>query len=222
MSRRVTSRLQIALLTIGVLLIVKVTAEVLHGYRNYFPPRFDSDFLRGREPYFFGPYQFAFYAHLVSGPLSIALGLLLISPRFRNRHWQIHRLLGRVQAVNVLLFLTPSGLYMARYAIFGPSAAAAFSVLSFATAATIGLGWRAAVQRRFLDHQRWMLRNFVLLCSAVTLRVLGGLATVLDLQSSRFDQVASWVSWLVPLVLLECTFAVRNRKSSQWISSRGA
>lgn len=210
MSRRATPRLQLLLTAIAVLLIVKVTGEVVLGYRNYFPPQFDTDFLRGRERYFFGGYQFAFYVHLISGPLSLGLGLLLLSPRFRNRNLALHRKLGRLQAVNVLLLLTPSGIFMARHALFGVHAAVAFWVLSVLTAATIVLGWRAAVQRRFLDHQRWMMRNFVLLCSAITLRLLGGLATVLDVQSSRFDLVASWASWVVPLALLECVLVFRN------------
>jgi hypothetical protein len=85
--------------------ILRVTAVVVLGYRDYLPPDFNADFLRGREGHFFGPYQVAFYAHLVSGPVSLLLGLLLLSQRFRRRWPRWHRRLGRVQVANVLLLV---------------------------------------------------------------------------------------------------------------------
>jgi hypothetical protein len=65
------------------LLIVKVTISVILGYRDYFPANFASDFLRGRQSHFWGSYQWAFYAHIVAGPVSLILGLMLISEQFR-------------------------------------------------------------------------------------------------------------------------------------------
>lgn len=52
------------------LLILKVTGAVVLKYRDYFPPDFESDFLRGREPYFSGGYHWAFYIHILSGPIA--------------------------------------------------------------------------------------------------------------------------------------------------------
>jgi hypothetical protein len=66
-------------------LILKVTTSVVSNYHNYFPPNFASDFLRGREGYFLGVYQWTFYTHILSGPVSLILGLILISERFRTR-----------------------------------------------------------------------------------------------------------------------------------------
>ena len=44
------------LTVLAVLLICKVTVSVVLDYRQYFPPDFGSDFLRGREPYFWSAY----------------------------------------------------------------------------------------------------------------------------------------------------------------------
>ena len=65
-------------------LILKVTTSVVSNYHNYFPPNFASDFLRGRERHFLGVYQWAFYAHILSGPVSLILGLILIGERSRS------------------------------------------------------------------------------------------------------------------------------------------
>src|SRR5687767_14918216 len=80
---------------VSVLLICKVTASVVIEYRNYFPPNFQSDFLRGREAHFWGPYRWAFYTHLVSGPASLIFGVILLSDRFRSSALSWHRRLGR-------------------------------------------------------------------------------------------------------------------------------
>jgi uncharacterized membrane protein len=184
-------------------LVVKVNASVVASYHNYFPPNFSSDFLRGREGHFFGVYQWAFYTHIVAGPVSLVLGLVLLAERTRRRFPKWHRLLGRVQVGCVLLFVTPSGLWMAWYAAAGPLAGAGLATLAVVTAFCVALGARAAVKRRFAEHRRWMLRCYVLLCSAVVLRVIGGLATVAGFYAEWVDPLANWISWLVPLTAFE-------------------
>jgi hypothetical protein len=198
-----TTNLRRALVVVVILLICKVTVAVMLGYSNYFPPNFQSDFLQGRDGYFFGAYQWAFYPHIASGPAALFMGMLLISERFRLRFPKWHRRLGRVHVMNVLVVVSPSGLWMAYETQTGTIAAISFAILAVATATCSAFGWRAAVTRQFAIHRRWMTRSFVLLCSAVVLRIFGGLGTVLLVRSPWFDPLVSWASWLVPLVLLE-------------------
>ena len=89
------------------LVILKTVGTVLLSYRGYFPPDFQTDFLLGREAYFFGRYQGFFYAHIVSGPLSLLLGMLLLSDWLRQRKPKLHRMMGRVQVACVLGVLPP-------------------------------------------------------------------------------------------------------------------
>jgi hypothetical protein len=194
---------QCLLTLLAAVVILRVTAVVVLGYRDYLPPNFNADFLRGREGHFFGPYRGAFYAHIASGPVSLLLGMLLLSQSFRRRWPRWHRRLGRVQVANVLLLVVPSGLWMAWYAIGGPVAVVGFAVLSVLTAGATACGWRAAVQRRFAVHQTWMLRSYLLLCSAVVIRLLGGLAVTLEHHADWLDAAIAWVSWLVPLAVFE-------------------
>jgi Predicted membrane protein (DUF2306) len=192
-------------------LILKVTLSVVLGYRDYFPPDFASDFLRGREAYFFGPYQWAFYLHIFSGPVALVFGLILISEQFRTRYRKWHRSLGKLQAMIVLLILVPSGLWMARYAETGGVAAAGFFMLSIATGVCVLFGWRMAVRKRFAEHRRWMMRCFLLLCSAVVLRVFGGLVTVTGIGAAVSYPLAAWASWLAPLAVYELIGVTRGR-----------
>ncbi|MGI8982895.1 MAG: DUF2306 domain-containing protein [Pirellulaceae bacterium] len=192
-----------ALSVVTLILIVRVALGALFEYHHYFPPNFQSDFLRGREAYFWGPYQWAFITHLISGPASLLLGTLLVSERLRKSAPAWHRRLGRVQGICVLLLVAPSGLYMSRYAATGAVAAAGLGSLALVTAACVAWGWRAAVQRRFADHRRWMLRTFILLCSAVVIRMIGGLATVAQYDPDWLYPVSCWISWQAPLLVFE-------------------
>jgi hypothetical protein len=196
-------------------LILKTTVSVISNYHNYLPPNFASDFLRGREPHFFSAYQWAFYAHILSGPVSLILGLILIAERSRAHFPRLHRYLGRIQVACVLLLVTPSGLWMAYYAAAGPIAAVGLAALAVATATCASLGAWSAVRRRFVDHQRWMWRCYLLLCSAVVLRLIGGLATVTGVTAAWVDPLAIWTSWLVPLAVFELRVGIRKKHRSR-------
>ncbi len=183
--------------------VLRVTAGIVLGSLDYFPPDFNADFLRGREATFFGSYQWAFYPHVVVGPLTMLLGLLLVSTAFRTRWPQWHRRLGRLQVLCVLGVIAPSGLWMACYTQTGPFGMASFVLQSVLTGVCAALGWRAAVQRRFAIHRRWMLRTFALLLSAIVLRVLAGTATLFGYGPAWFDPLAIWLSWTLPLAVIE-------------------
>ena len=214
-----STRLWRALTIVVCLLIVKVTIEVMRGYANYFPPNFSSDFLQGRESYFFGAYRWAFYPHIVAGPLALFMGMLLISESFRSRFPKWHRNLGRVQVANILCVVTPSGLWMSYDTATGPIAAIGFAILSVVTATCTTLGWRSAVRRQFHIHRRWMERSFLLLSSAVVLRVIVGFGTVIGVQAVWFDPLASWSSWVVPLLIFE-SMGLRQRARGRTLFSR--
>ena len=195
---------------VGVL-IVKVTISVVMLYPGYFSPDFEMDFLLGRQSYFWGSYSWSFYVHLISGPPTLIVGMLLLSDRFRKFRPGWHRMLGRFQIANVLFFLVPSGIGMAFYAMTGPVAGAGFVLLSIATAAVAFLGWKRAVQKKFKSHRQWMMRLYVLLCSAVVIRVIGGMTTVLQYSEQWVYMMSAWLSWLAPLAILEFYFRHQER-----------
>jgi hypothetical protein len=127
------------------LLIVKIVGGVLLSYRDYMPPDFAAEFLQGRKDYFWGGYSWAFYLHITAGPGSLLLGMILLSERFRTKFARWHRILGRIQVVNVLLLVVPSGLWMSWYAMTGAVAGAGFAALAVVTGMCAAFGWRARI-----------------------------------------------------------------------------
>jgi uncharacterized membrane protein len=193
-----------ALRWLAVILILRVLATILANYPDYFPPNFDSLFLQGREATFAGAYQVAFYVHIFSAPVVLLNGLILLSERIRRRHGGLHRVLGRVQVGVLLLFVLPSSVMMSRHAFGGWPAGVSFLLLSAATAGCAVAGVVCARRRRFDQHRRWMLRCYVLICSAVALRLISGAAGVAGVPNPEGAYiVAAWASWLMPLAAYE-------------------
>jgi hypothetical protein len=189
---------------LAVVLILRVLAATLANYPDYFPPNFDALFLQGREATFTGAYRAAFYVHIFSGPVVLFNGLILLSESVRRRHGGLHRWLGRLQVVVLLLFLLPSSVVMSRHAFSGWPAGLSFLVLSAATASCAIIGVIHARRRRYGQHRRWMLRSYVLICSAVALRLISGAAELVGVPSPEGAYiVAAWSSWLLPLAACE-------------------
>jgi uncharacterized membrane protein len=189
---------------LAVLLILRVLVSILANYPDYFPPNFDSLFLQGREATFTGAYRPAFYVHIFSGPVVLFNGLILMSDYVRRHHGGLHRSLGYVQVVVLLLFVLPSSVVMSRHAFGGWPAGLSFLLLSAATAGCAIVGVVHARGHRYERHRRWMLRCYVLICSAVALRLISGAAGLVGVPSAEGAYVvAAWSSWLVPLAAFE-------------------
>jgi uncharacterized membrane protein len=193
-----------ALRWLAIALIVRVLATILANYPDYFPPNFDSLFLQGREESFTGAYRPAFYVHIFSGPVVLFNGLILLSEYVRRHHGGLHRFLGRVQVVVLLLFVLPSSVVMSRHAFGGWPAGLSFLVLSAVTGICAIIGVVHARRRRYDRHRRWMLRCYILICSAVALRLISGASGLVGVPSAEGAYiVAAWSSWLLPLASYE-------------------
>jgi hypothetical protein len=194
-------------------LVCKVCYSIVANYVDYFPPNFEADFLIGRQPFFHGLYRVAFYMHILSAPVVLLTGLFLLNNQFRNRHLALHRIIGRIHVLLVLLLVTPSGIIMAQHSLAGWTSGIAFVLSSFLTALFTLLGWLMAVRRQMGSHRKWMLRSYTMLCSAVTLRLIGGAAILLETDPIASYRFAAWTSWGVPLAMLELFFLFRGQKT---------
>lgn len=198
------SILTTALRWLAVVLILRVLVTILSNYPDYFPPDFGSLFLQGREATFHGTYQVAFYVHIFSAPIVLVNGLILLNGHVRRRYGGVHRILGRTQVAVLLTLVLPSSVVMSQHAFGGWPAGLSFLLLSVMTALCAIVGVVHARRRRFDRHRVWMLRSYILICSAVALRLISGAAGLIGVPSPEDAYiVAAWASWLLPLAAFE-------------------
>lgn len=202
-SRQLTPRTLVR--WIAILLFVKTIGAVLYEYRWYFPLDFQqSAFLIGREESFTPGYRVAFFVHLFAGPVALLSATFLmvsgLKKASRFRRW--HSIVGRLLFVAVVP-LSLSGMVMAFKSFAGPIAGVSFLVLAILT---LGSCWGAAVyamKKKFTAHQVWATRCFLLLCSPLLLRIVGGIAIVSGTESEAIYRWNAWLSWVVPLLVYE-------------------
>lgn len=142
------------------------------------------------------------FIHVVGGVTALLVGPLQFARRIRSRWPAFHRATGRIYILACAIG-APAGLVLA----FGTSAGA-FAGVGFGIAALLwplftGLGWRAAVERRFADHRDWMLRSYALTSTAITLRLMLPAALFAGLDFYPAYRVIAWLSWLTNLALVE-------------------
>lgn len=137
---------------------------------------------------------------------ALILGPLQFMQPLRTRRPRLHRWVGRTYAA-CCLGAGAAGLVLAFGATTGPVTTAGFATLALLWLATTSLAWRAALQRRFAQHRRWMVRSYALTLAAVTLRLYLPLTFVHPflgpLEGDNLYRLISFLCWVPNLVLAE-------------------
>jgi uncharacterized membrane protein len=189
------------------ILVLYLVGLILSPFPHYLPPDFDHGFLANKKHFFFSSgYFVGFYAHIVSSPVALACGTLQLSRTLRSRWPPMHRALGKVYIALVLCFAAPGGAIMAMRALGGWPSMVCFGLISALAWAFTWIAWRRAKAMRYAEHGRWMCRSYVMMCSAILLRLCHYLIQPLNLDPTFAYQLAVWLSWVPALAVLEFAY----------------
>nr|WP_246628014.1 DUF2306 domain-containing protein [Paenibacillus oenotherae] len=158
--------------------------------------------------------------HVMASVTSLMLGPFTLSSKFRAKHLNRHRIMGRIYLTGIL-FGCGTGVYLAFYATGGIVSTFGFGSLSILWFYTAYQALRNILGKRVESHRRWMIRNYALTLAAVTLR-LWLLIFVLVFGEERFEwsyTIISWLSWVPNLLLAECFIKKWAEAGSMSISS---
>jgi uncharacterized membrane protein len=131
----------------------------------------DIYFLRFKQEYLhIRLWKTAFYTHVFSSVLALAAGLTQFSENVLKNYRRLHRIIGWIYAVDILVINFPAAMVMAYYANGLLPSKIAFTILDclwlwFTLKAVI-----AARKGNISQHKRFMIRSFALTFSAITLR----------------------------------------------------
>lgn len=143
----------------------------------------------------------ALYAHIGLAPVALALLPLQFWSRLRVRKPGLHRWLGRLYGVSILISGV-AGAVLALTTAEGGIAASGFLLLSLVWLGSTARGVWLAMQRRIAEHRVWMIRSAALTLAAVTLRIQLpiGIATV-GFEISY--PLIAWACWVPNLLVAE-------------------
>jgi len=142
------------------------------------------------------------YAHIVFGPLALALAPFQFWTTLRNRYRRVHRAIGYAYVVSIALASVGALLLLPRFT--GSAwAATGFGVLGLLWLGTTLRAVMLARAGQTAAHRAWMMRSAALTFAAVVLRLM-----MLPLMASGMSQlqtydITAWASWLIPLAFVE-------------------
>lgn len=152
----------------------------------------------------------AFFAHVVFAPIALALVPFQLWQGLRNRRPLIHRLLGRLYGLSILIS-GAGGLWLAANTMAGPVAAFGFGLLAVLWLGTTGWGISLAMRGDRVAHRRWMIRSIALTLAAVTLRIQIPVSMMLDIPFDTAYPAIAWLCWVPNLIVAELALRWPNR-----------
>ena len=152
----------------------------------------------------YAQYPILAYAHIIPGVVYLVLAPFQVSRRFRNRHLDLHRKMGRV-LVPIGILSGVMGVIFGFFFSFGGFAEASASVV-FGTWFVVALALAYSYIRAgdTVRHRRWMIRAFAIGLGVGTIRIWVGLFQGFGLldEVTSFG-VAFWLSWTLHVIAAE-------------------
>ncbi len=186
------------------ILILCIAFLIFQKSLEYFHPDFTRGFLFGKKEYFDGIYKYGLYAHIIGTPVCIVIGTLQIFFCFEKKFPQLHRKAGKIYVVTVLFLAVPGGFIMAFSAIGGQLSELCFLLLAMLWMFFTYKAYQSARNKNFVEHKKHITRSFILMLSAINLRIL----TFIFIQFFNYEGVqmytlAAWLSWVPSLLIYE-------------------
>lgn len=178
------------------------------------------DFLKTKvNVYHILPWRWSFYTHVFTALPALLAGFTQFSPWLLRRYPKVHRVVGYVYVVDVLLITGPAALIMSWYANGGLLGQVSFLLQSICWLLFTFLSVKAVWKRRFLHHGNWMLRSYAITLGAVMLRVYNALFVLLhiDMRPTERYVLIAWLSWIPNLILAEILI---QKGFSKWMMKK--
>ncbi len=159
--------------------------------------------------------------HAGGGMLALSLGPWGFWGTFRNRHLSLHRWMGRIYLLSVMVGGV-AGFYLAATAFGGLPARIGFSLLAALWLTTGALAYRHIRLGNVQMHREWMIRNYALTFSAVMLRVWLPLFMTLGYKFPEAYITVAWLCWVPNLLIAELIISRGKTRATRQTARPGA
>lgn len=144
-------------------------------------------------------WNIGFYGHVVLGGVALLLGWSQFSKKLRNKKLKLHRGLGKVYVVSVVVSAV-CGIYIGLYATGGFISSAGFI--------SLGVIWFTTTLKAFLyikkgevtKHQKMMIYSYAACFAAVTLRIWLPILTGIVGDFVPAYRIVAWLCWVPNLL----------------------
>lgn len=175
------------------------------GTLEYLSFKNDTDFLRFKTAAVqSGWYLPAFYAHIWGSSVILIVGFLQFGKKLQQNR-KLHRLLGKVYVLGVLLFASPGAYLMTLFINRGTGVFLSFLVQNTLWLIFTLMAWLYVRKGNITGHIKMIYRSYALAFAAVTLRLYIWLFSILG-SGIKFENnylIIALLSWIPNLLVVE-------------------
>ena len=172
-------------------------------------------------------FHYVLYAHIAFAAIALLIGPAQFATALRTRFNRLHRTLGRIYLVSVLLAGT-AGFVLSFVNEAGFVGFFGFGALAVLWVFTAVKAYRSVRAGDYRSHQAWMIRNFALTYAAVMLRIWLGVLVASHLLLGLDGSMAfanayaavPFLAWLPNIVVAEIMIARRGLPGLRWTATR--
>jgi len=145
-------------------------------------------------------WNIAFYGHIIPGGIALFIGWLQFSAKLRKRNINLHRNIGKVYFLTVMISGLCS-LYIGYFSTGGLITSVGFMSMGVLWLVLTWLAIRAVKKGEILQHQKLMIFSYALCFSAVTLRFWLPLLTGFFGDFFIAYKIVAYLSWIPNLIV---------------------
>ena len=154
----------------------------------------------------------AMYSHIIGGSIALLTGAFQLNSLFRSKFLVAHKILGRVYVV-AILFSGIAGLFMATRSMGGTVAHFGFGTGAILWLLTVYMAVMRIKQGQVSAHKHWMILNYSLTCSAITLRLyMPTFPIIFNTDFITSYTYISWAAWLPNIIIAQLYLMKTNSK----------
>jgi len=197
---------------LAVLIFVLLSLLLIRNTLPYFNGQTDHIFLQSKAGLLNNMvWRSSFYLHISGSIICLVTGIFQFSDKILKKNKNIHKTLGKVYVISVLLMAWPGGQFMSVFANGGLPGIIPFFVLSVLWAYSTYLGYKYIKQKDQLKHSAWMTRSYCYAATAVTFRTYFIIMKYfLDLDPLICSIAGQWLSLIGNIIAAE--FIIRYYK----------
>lgn len=145
-----------------------------------------------------------FYLHITGAMVSLVAGLPQCFVWIVKKHRSLHKTLGKIYVIAILIVACPTGFFMSFFTNGGLLGIIPFMSIAVLWFITTYIGYRYIKKKKVVDHTLWMIRSYALTLSALTFRLYQLIfAYGFDMDPVENYILSLWVSLLGNIALGE-------------------
>ena len=153
-------------------------------------------------------------AHITAGGGALVLGFVQFWPKLRNFSWKLHRIIGFLYLLAILLS-SSCAVILAFTTAYEVNWAYAFSLQVWVSVwiSATAIAYYAIIKRNVNLHKEWMVRSYIVTLAfiisglAIKIPYVQNLGTFADISPSFF-----WMGWSVPLYVYQIVLSSKKKK----------